>query len=135
MYFMTQIIPPSIPSTILLNNPKPIQIPSSLVVSSLVSYAVLLILHGLKSFLSFRGWLSMKLVIFGIILNIFGYVLNTYGSYLMSILHSYFCTYQFSPVAHSFPSLALYPHGVTESFVISIPYAMFLIYHITFSLI
>ena len=34
----TQIIPPSIPSTIPLNNPKTIQIPSSLIDSSFVSY-------------------------------------------------------------------------------------------------
>ena len=65
----THIILPSIPSTIALNNPKTIQIPSSLVDSSLVSYAAIFILHGLKSFLSFSGWLSMSLVIFGLILN------------------------------------------------------------------
>ena len=53
----------------------------------------------------------------------FGYILNPYGSDLMSIHHSYFYTYQFSPVAHSFPCLAVYPHGVTEAFVFSIPYA------------
>ena len=70
------IILPSIPSTVPLNNPKTIQIPSSLVDSSLVSYAVLLILHGLKYFLSFSGWLSMTLVIFGLILNMFGSVLT-----------------------------------------------------------
>ena len=51
----------TIPSTIPMNNPKTIQISSSLVDSSLVSYAVLLILHGLKSFLSCSGWLSMTL--------------------------------------------------------------------------
>ena len=90
---------------------------------------MLLILHGLKSFLYFIGWISMSLVIFGLILNIFGYVLNTYGSDIMSIHHSYFYTYQFSPVSHSFPCLALYPHGVTESFVFSVPYSNVLIYH------
>ena len=31
--------------------------------------------------------------------------------------------YQFSPVTHNFPSRALYPHGATESFVLSVPYA------------
>ena len=51
----THIIPPSMPSTIPLNNPKTIQIPSSLVDSSLVSYAVIFILHGLKSFLYFSA--------------------------------------------------------------------------------
>ena len=119
----THIIPPSIPSTIPLNNPKTIQIPSSLVDSSLVSYAVIFILHGLKSFLTFSGWLSMSLVIYGLILNMFLSVLNTHGSDLMPIHHSYFYTYQFSLVAHNFPSLALYPHGATEAFVFSIPYA------------
>ena len=123
MYAMTQIIPPSIPSTIPMNNPETIQTPSSLVDSSLVSYAVLLILHGLKSFLSFSGWLSMTLFIFVLILNMSGSVLSTYGSDLKSIHHSDFYTYQFSPVAHSFPSLALYPHGVTEAFVFVVPYA------------
>ena len=108
---MTHIIPPSIPYTIPLNNPKTIQIPSSLVDSSLVSYAVIFILLGLNSFLYFNGWLSMTLVTFGLILNMFVYFLNTYGSYLMPIHHSDFYTYQFSPVAHNFPSLALYPHG------------------------
>ena len=121
MHVMTHIIPPTIP----MNNPKTIQIPSSLVDSSLVSYAVIFILHGLKSFLSFSGWLSMKLVIFGLILNMFGFVLKTYGSDLMSIHHSDFYTYQFSPVAHNFPSLALYPHGAIEAFVLAIPYANF----------
>ena len=51
----THIIPPSIPSTICMNNPKTIQIPSSLVDSSLVSYVVIFVLHGLKSFLTFSG--------------------------------------------------------------------------------
>ena len=125
----THIIPPSIPSTIPLNNPKTIQIPSSLVNSSLVSYVVIFILHDLKSFLTFSGWLSMTLVIYGLILNMFGYVLNTYGSDLTPIHHSDFYTYQFSPVVHNFPSLALYPHGATEAFVFAVPFAiMFLIY-------
>ena len=114
--FDTHIIPPSIPSTIPLNNTKTIQIPSSLVDSSLVSYAVIFILHGLKSFLSLSGWLSMSIVIFG-------YFLNTYGSYLMPVHHSYSYTHQFSLVAHNFPSLALYHHGAIEDFVLSIPYA------------
>ena len=52
----------------------------------------------------------------------FGSVLNTYGSDLMSIHHSYFYTLQFSPVAHTFPSLDPYPHGDTEAFVFDIPY-------------
>ena len=89
----THIIPPSIPFSIALNNPKTIQIPSSLVDSSLVSYAVIFILHDLKSFLTFSGWLSMSLVIYGLILNMFGSVLNTYGSDLMPIHHSDFYTY------------------------------------------
>ena len=89
----THKIPPSIPSTIAMNNPKTIQIPSSLVDSSLASYAVILILHDLKSFLTFSGLLSMNLVICGIILNMFGSILNTYGSYLMPIHHSDFYTY------------------------------------------
>ena len=84
----TYIIPPFIPSTIPPNNPKTIQIPSSLVDSSLVSYAVIFILHGLNYFLYFSGWLSMTLVIFVMILNMFVYFLNTYGSYLMSIHQS-----------------------------------------------
>ena len=58
-----------------------------------------------------------------IILNMFGSALNTYGSDLMRIHHSYFYTYQFSPIAHNFPSLALYPHGATEAFVLAITYA------------
>ena len=86
---------------------------------------MLLILDGLKSCLYFTGWLSMNVVVFGLILNMFVYVLNTCGSYFISIHHSYFYTYQFSPVAHSFPSLAIYPHGVTEAFVFVVPYANF----------
>ena len=112
-----------------------IQIPSSLVDSSLVSYAVIFILHGLKSFLYFSGWLSMTLVIFGLILNMFGSVINTYVSDLIPIYHSYFYTYQFSPVAHNFPSLALYPHGATKAFVLEFHMLIFLIYHIFISLI
>ena len=92
-HVMTHIIPPSIQYTIPLNNPKTIQIPSLVVDSSLVSYAVRLILHGLKSFLSFSGWLFMKLLIFGMILNMFEYSLNTYGSDLIPIHHSDFYTY------------------------------------------
>ena len=110
----TKIIPPSIPSTIPLNNPKTIEIPISLVDSSLVSYAVIFILHDLKSFLSFSGCLSMNLVIYVMILNMFGSILSTYGSDIMPIHHSYFYTYQFSLVAHKFPSLSLYPHGAIE---------------------
>ena len=119
----THITPPSIPYTIPLNNPKTMQIPRSIVDSSLVSYVVIFILHGLKSFLSFISQLSMSLAIFGLILNMFGFVLNTYGSDLMPIHHSDFYTYQFSPVAHKFPSLAQYPHGANEAFVFAVPYA------------
>ena len=107
MHVMKHIIPQSIPSTIPLNNPKTIQIPRSPVDSLLVSYVVIFILNDLKSFRTFSGWLAMKLVIYGLILNMFGSVLNTYGSYIIPIHHSYFYTYQFSPVAHNFPSLAL----------------------------
>ena len=53
----------------------------------------------------------------------FGSVLNTYGSDLKPIHHSDFYTYQFSPVAHNFPSLALYPHVATEAFVFAVTYA------------
>ena len=53
----------------------------------------------------------------------FGSVLNTYGSYLKPIHHLDFYTYQFSPIVHTFPSLALYPHGATESFLFAVPYA------------
>ena len=42
---------------------------------------------------------------------------------ILPIHHSYFYTYQFSPVVHNFPSLALYPHGATEAFVFAVPYA------------
>ena len=37
-----------------------------------------------------------------------------------SIIHIF--THHFFPVAHPFPSLALYPHGDTEALVFSIPY-------------
>ena len=57
-------------------------------------------------------------------------ILNTYGSDLMPIHHSDFYTYQFSLVAHNFPSLALYPHGATEAFVFAVPYAN--IYYISY---
>ena len=80
-------------------------------------------MHGLKSCLYFSGWLSITLVIFGLILHMFGSVLNTYGSYLKSINHSYFYTHRFSPVANTFPSLALYPHGIIEAFVFIVSYA------------
>ena len=49
--------------------------------------------------------------------------LRTYVSDIMSIHYSYFYTYQFSLVAHSFPSLSLYRHGVTKAFVFVVPYA------------
>ena len=118
----THIMPPSIPSTIALNNPKTLQITTSLVDSSLVSYEVIFILHDLKPFLTFSGWLSMTLVIYGLILNIFGYFLNTYVSDIIPIHHSDFYTYQFSTVPHSFPSLSLYPHGAIEAFVLDFQY-------------
>ena len=51
-----------------------------------------------------------------------GYFINTYGLYIKPIHHSYFYTYQFSLVAHNFPSLALYHHGATEAFVFAVPY-------------
>ena len=34
-----------------------------------------------------------------------------------------FYTYQFFLVAHNFPSLALYPHGAIEAFILAVPYA------------
>ena len=119
---MTPFIPPSIPSTIPLNTPKTIQIPSSLVDFALVSYVVLLILHGLKSLLSFTSWFSMTLVIFGLILHIFGSFINTYGTYFKYIYHSDFYTHHFSQVAHTFPSLAPYPHRDTKDLVFVVPY-------------
>ena len=112
----------SIPYTVPLNTPNIMQTPSSLVDSSLVSYIVLLISNSFKYCLFFTRWLSMTLVIIGLILHMFGYFINTYGSYLNSIHHSYFYTRQFSPVVHSFPKLALYPHGVTEAISIAVPY-------------
>ena len=111
----------SIPSTIPLKTPKTIQTPSSLIVSSLDSYAVLLISYGFKSCLFLTSWLSMNLAIIGIILHMFGYFLNIYGSYVNSLHHSYFYTHQISPVAQPFPSLALYPHGDTKPLVIAVP--------------
>ena len=76
-------------------------------------------------------WLVIHdLVIFGLILHMVGSVLNTYGSNLKSINHSYFYTRQFSPVAHTFPSLALYPHGVTKSLVLAGPYDIYTICHV-----
>ena len=69
--------------------------------------------------------LSMTLVIIGIIFNMFLFFINTYGSYLKSIHHSYFYTHRFSPVAHTFPSLAPYPHGDTKYLVLSVPYDNF----------
>ena len=50
----THIIPPSISSAITLNNPKTIQIPSSLVDSSLVSYVVCNILKIRKNLKIFK---------------------------------------------------------------------------------
>ena len=52
----------------------------------------------------------------------FGSVLSTYCSDLKPIHHSDFYSYQFFPVAHSFPSLALYPHGPSEAFVLVVTY-------------
>ena len=112
----------SIPSTIPMNIPKTIQTPSSLVDSSLVSYALLLISDGFKSCIYFTGWLYMTLVIIGLILHMFSSVTKAYGSDLNYVHHSYFYTHQFSPVAHTFPSLSLYPHGDTEPFVFVVTY-------------
>ena len=100
------VMTPSIPSTIPFNTPKTIQTPSSLVDSSLVSYAVLLISNGSKSCLFFNGWICP----------------NAYGSDPKSIHHSYFYTHQCFPIAHPFPSLAPYPHGDTKYLVFTIPY-------------
>ena len=69
------------------------------------------------------------------ILQIFLSLINIYVLYLKSIHHSYFYAHQFSPVAHTFPSLALYPHGVTKSFVFVVPYANVYIYQSFISLI
>ena len=118
MHVMTS----SIPSTMHFNTPKTIQSPSSLVDSSLVSYAMFHISNGFKSWLFFTGWLSMTLVIIGIILHMFLFFINTYGSYLKSIHHSYFYIHQFSLVAQPFPTLALYPHRDTIPLVFSTPY-------------
>ena len=116
------VMTPSIPSTIPLNNTKTIQNPCLLVDSSLVSYVVLLILHGLKSCLSFTGWLFMKLVIFGFMLHMFESDLNIYGLDLNSIYPLDLHIHQFSPVAHHFPTLAPYPHGDTKPLVFVAPY-------------
>ena len=115
-------ITPTIPNNLPLNTPKTIQTPSSLVVSSLVSYALLLISNGFKYCLFSTGWLYMILVIIGITLHMFGSVLNTYGSDLNSIHHSYFYTHQCFPIAHPFPSLAPYPHVDNEVFIFVVPY-------------
>ena len=118
MNFMASYIPSNMP----LNTPNTIQTPSSLVDSLSVSYAMLLISNGFKSCLSFPSWLSMKLVILGLMLHIFGSILNTYGSYLNSIHHSYFYIHQFSPLAQHFSIIALYPYGDTKPLVFVVPY-------------
>ena len=64
----------------------------------------------------------MTLVIIEIILNMFLYIINTYGTYLNSIHHSYFYTHQFSPVSHTFSTLAPYPHGDTIDLVFAATY-------------
>ena len=112
----------SIPSTIPLNTPKTIQTPSSLVNFVLVSYAVLLISNGFKSSLVFIGWLSMTLVILGLMLHMFGYDLNIYGSDLNSFHHSDLHIQQFSPVSHHFPTMTPYPHGDTIPLVFDAQY-------------
>ena len=87
---MTPLIPPPIPYNTALNTANTIQTPSSLVDSSSVSYVVLLISNGLISCHFFTSWLSMTLVIIGLILNMFGSILNSYGSDIMPFHHSDF---------------------------------------------
>ena len=122
MHVMKPFIQPSIPSTIPLNTPKTIQTPSSQVDSSLVSYALLLILNGFKSCLFLIGWLYMILVIIVIILHMFGSDINIYDSDFKSIYHSDLLIHQFYPVAQHFPTIALYTHGDTIPMVFSTPY-------------
>ena len=54
--------------------------------------------------------------------QIFGSDLRIYGSDLKSIHHSDFYTHQFSLVAHTFPSLAPYPHGDTKDIIFFVQY-------------
>ena len=117
MHVMTS----SIPFTHPLNTPKTIQTPSSLVDSSLDSYAVSLFSVGFKVCLFFIGWLAMSLVIFGLLLHMFGSDLNIYGLDFKSIYHSYLLIYQFYPAAHHFPIMALYTHGDTIPLVFTTP--------------
>ena len=110
---MKSFIPTYTRSTIPLNTPKTIQIPSSLVDSSLVSYiVVLLILHGLKSCLFSTGWLYMTLVIIGMILHMFVSILNSYGSDLKSTHHSYFILINFPQLLNLF---LIYPYILMET--------------------
>ena len=130
MNFMTSFIPVTHP----LNTPKTIQTLSSLFDSLLDSYAMLLIFVGFKSCLFFTGWLSMKLVIFLIMLHMFGSDLSIYGSNIKSIksiYHSDLQIHQFSSVAHHFPTMALYSHGDTIPLVFSATYDN--IYNILYS--
>ena len=112
----------SIPSTTPLNTPKTIQTPSSLVDSSLVSYAMLLIFNGFN--LAHFHWF-------------FIYDLSHHWNYITHVciyskqlwfrsqVHPSFIfyTHQFSPVANTFLTLAPYPHGDNIDLVFVVPYA------------
>ena len=52
----------------------------------------------------------------------FGSDINIYGSNFKSIYHSNLLIHQFYPVAHPFPTMALYTHGDTINLVFAAPY-------------
>ena len=118
MHFITS----SIPFTHPLNTPNTIQTPSSLVDSLLDSYVMSLISVGFKSCLFFTSQLSMKLVIFGLMLHMFGSYIRIYGSYFKSIYHSYLPIHQSYPVAQPFSTIALYTHRDNTPLAFSPPY-------------
>ena len=68
------------------------------------------------------SWLSMSLLIFGILLHMFGYNINIYGLHFKSIYPLDLLIHQFYPVAHPFPTMAMYTHGETIPLVFAAPH-------------
>ena len=117
-----QVMKLSTPLSQPLDAHNTIQTLSSLVDSTLDSYAVSLVFVGFIYCIYFIGWMAMSLVIFWIFSQTFGSDITIIGSNLRYLYSPFSFNCQCVPVVHFVPTVTLPYFGATIPWLFSAPY-------------